>query len=109
MAIKWLPAIRGQSSQSKAIANVGTPPAQGVFGDISFLGGRHHRAAGTRPGQFRSSGRRLPEFAGHVGRSGRLRAGVRTRPALPGLELQLSDRYRKQRGVLAEEQRAGAG
>jgi hypothetical protein len=56
-AIKWPAAIRGQVSQSKAIANVETPPAQGVFGGISFLGGHHRRAAGTRPVQFRSSGR----------------------------------------------------
>ena len=67
---------------------------------------RGRRAAG--PGQFRSSGRRLPEFAGRLGRSGGLRAGMRTRPALPRLELQLSDRCRQRRGMLAEEQRAGA-
>jgi len=58
--------------------------------------------------QFRPSGRRLSEFTGGVGRSGGLCAGMRARPAVPGLELQLPDRYRRRRGLLAEEQRAPA-
>ena len=86
----------------------GRPPAQGVFGDARCVGGRCGPATGTGPGQFRSSGWRLPEFAGAFGRSGGLCAGVRARPALPGLELQLSDRCHRQRGLLAQEQRAAA-
>ena len=35
-------------------------------------------------------------------------AGLRARPPLPCLELQLPDRYRRRRGLLVEEQRAGA-
>ena len=76
---------------SKAIAYVERPPAQGVFGDISFFGDRHGHAAGTSSGQFRSSGGRLSEFGGRFGRSSGLCVGVRTRPALPGVELQLPD------------------
>jgi hypothetical protein len=76
---------------SKAIAYVERPPAQGVFGDISLFGDRHGHATGTSSGQFRSSGWRLSEFAGRFRRSGGLRAGLRARPALPGVELQLPD------------------
>ena len=54
--------------------------------------GRRRSASGAGPGQFRSSRRRLSEFAGHLRRSRGLRVDVRTRPALPGLELQLPDR-----------------
>src|SRR6202043_1517679 len=59
-----------KSNQLKAIANVGRPPAQGVFDGTRFLGGRHRHATGTSPDQFRSSGWRLSEFAGAVGGSG---------------------------------------
>src|ERR1700737_2379973 len=37
---------------SKAAAYVGSPPAQGVFGDIGFFGGHHRRARGASAGQF---------------------------------------------------------
>ena len=82
-----------RSGQSvEAIPYVEWPPAQGVFGDAAVWR-PHGHAGGICPGQFRPSGRRLSKLAGGLGRSGRLRTGVRTRPALPFLELQLSDRY----------------
>src|SRR5258708_38208840 len=88
-------------NQSKAIAYGEKPPAQGVFGGARLVGARHSDAACAGSGQFRPSGRRLSEFAGPLRRSGGLRIAVRARPALPGVELQLPDRYRRRRDLLA--------
>ena len=79
-------------AHSKAIVHGDWSPAQGVCGDARLLAARGIRAPGAGAGQFRPSRRRLSECAGDLGRSGRLRAGVRARPPLPGLDLQLSDR-----------------
>ena len=51
MAIKWRPAHPRSSNQSKAIANVERPPAQGVFGDIRFL----RPCTATRPAQAQAN------------------------------------------------------
>ena len=109
MAIKWRPRTAGQ--------------VQSVESDQRMWRGRLLRAclvalallavaAATRPAQaqanFDRPGGDYQQLAGPLRRSGGLRLGVRARPALPVLELQLSDRCRRRRGVLAEEQRAGA-
>ena len=82
-------------SASKAIGYGNPPPAQSVCGDARLFGSGDIRATGAGAGQFRPSGRRLSERAGELGRSRRLRAGLRARPPLPCLELQLSDRHRR--------------
>src|SRR4051794_12062599 len=107
VAIKWRPADGGVSRKLKATKYVGSPPAQSVSGDARFSGITWPPARASA-GQFRSPGGGLSAFAGVLRRSGRLRAGVRARPALPGVELQLSDRCHRRSRVLAEEHGAGA-
>ena len=100
-------AARGRSAV-ESNRNVERPPAQGVFGDARLVGGGRHRRARRSRRPISTVPAATIEFAGDLRRSGRLRAGVRARPALPRLEFQLSDRHDQRRGVLAQEQRAGA-
>src|ERR1700754_1768467 len=99
MAIKWRFPI---PPSLKALTDGKRPPGSGVF-DGADLRGLLGRAAGCGPDQFRPARWRLSELGDHLGRSGRLCAAVRARPALPRLELQLSDRSRDRRHVLAQE------
>src|SRR6185437_11342784 len=107
MAIKWRitnPSgpISDPDQKIESVANVGRPPAQGVFGNSGLFGCHRAHAAGTGPSQFRSPRRRLSEFANRLGRSDGMCTRLRARPALPFMELRLSDRNRRQRDVLAE-------
>ncbi len=69
----------------------------------------HQRSARSRAGQFRSARQRLSACACAVRRSCRLRSAMRTRPPLPRMEFQLSDRQCRWRRLLAEERRSPAG
>jgi len=84
-----------KSNQLKAIANVGRPAcSMRVLMVLRFLlGGRHRHANRHTPRPiFDRPGGDYQRFAGAVRRSGGLCLGVRAGPALPGLELQLSER-----------------
>ena len=69
-----------------------------MFGVARSLGERQAAAARRVAWPISIVRAAISKLAGRLGRSGGLRAGVRARPALPGLELQLSDRYRQRRG-----------
>src|SRR5207237_5165312 len=118
VAIKWRPQKTRRIQIVESNLHGERPPFWGVGHiacglaacrlDACWTGDTIRRAERASPGQFRSSGRRLSQRAGWFGRPGRLRADLRARPALPGLDVQLSDRHHQWRGVLAEEQRAAA-
>src|ERR1700737_2931983 len=76
----------------KAIAYVERPPVQSVFGGVRRAGGGSAHAASAGADEFRPARWRLSAGAIAVRRSGRVRPGLRTRQALPRLELQLSER-----------------
>src|SRR4051812_31170769 len=104
MAIKWRCAKCCVSTKLKAISDVRSPPAKSVCDVVCFAGGHYRRAAGAGAGQLRPSGERLSEFNRPTRCPGGLRDDLRTRPPLPGLELQLSDRHHRRRDLLAKEQ-----
>ena len=86
MAIKWRARVSRAGPASRKPSECRSRLLRACL-VTSAVPARHPcRAARAGADQFRPSGRRLPELAGRLGRSGGLRAELRARPALPRLE-----------------------
>src|SRR6201995_6064526 len=94
--------VKSPSQKPQAILYGERPSAWGTLGGARLCRGHSGRGHGAGAVEFRPSRRRLLVFAGHLGRSGRLRADVRALPQVPRLELQRSYRAGARRGVLAQ-------